>query len=156
MNKREHHFNDMNFPVSNNLDSPAKVQARDFFVGPGKFTKNTKGTYIYSKPGSSPISTVKANDTIGKVIGVNSTGTWGQLENGNWIFLENSMYTVILTVEPPKSVGDAVGREAVNVVKFSVGQIFDFIPKWVVVAVVIGVILYVFVEVKAVTNIIRG
>lgn len=82
-----------------------------YFIGNKKFVKNTKPTPIYKTAGEAPYKTVSANDTIGKVVKINSNGKWGILENGDWILLADSMYTVILTTPPPTSISNAIGRE---------------------------------------------
>lgn len=86
-------------------------EVKKFFIGPNKYVKSTKSTPVYKAAGEAPYKTVSANDTIGKVVNINSKGNWGILENGDWILLSDSMYTVYLTVPPPTSISDAVGRE---------------------------------------------
>lgn len=88
-----------------------KAQVEAFFIGPNKYVRNTKATNIYVKPGEAAFRTIGPNENMGMVKGINQAGTWGQLDSGYWIWLEDSMYTVNLTTPPPNSLFDAVGRE---------------------------------------------
>lgn len=96
-------------------------EVKKFFIGPLRYVKNTKETPVYKAAGQAPYKTVAANNTIGKIVNINSKGNWGILENGDWILLSDTMYTVDLTTPPPTSVSDAIGREA--------QKITDYLPS---------------------------
>lgn len=100
-----------------------RAQIIDFFIGPKKYVRNTKETPLYKAPGEAPFTTVAPNDNMGMVVAINEKGNWGKLDSGNWILLADSMYTIVLDIEPPKSIIDAVGREVKNVADFSLQKI---------------------------------
>lgn len=95
-------------------------ELKSFFIGKDKYIKHTKDIGLYKNPGEAYYAVVKAGDTIGKVVGLNSKGNWAKLESGAWVSLAPGViegyHTVILTTPPPKSVTDAVSREAERVV----------------------------------------
>jgi hypothetical protein len=93
------------------LGTVSRQDVVNFFVGDKKWTKNTKPTNVYEAPGSSVMRTIPANDSF-KIVGINENLKWGKLSTGEWVWLEDSMYTVYLDVEPPTSTGDAILREA--------------------------------------------
>lgn len=119
----------MNLPLRNNylgcpcqeqgLGAVTKAQVEAFFIGPTKYVRNSKQTNIYPAPGQAAVKVIGANDNMGQVVGVNQAGTWGKLDSGFWIFLEDSMYTVNLSTPPPNSLLDAVGREVENLALYS-------------------------------------
>lgn len=77
-------------------------QIRDFFIGENKYTvANSTQTVIYDRINGTPIRYVKAGDTIGQVIDINSSGEWGLLKGGGWIKFSNDMYTYIRTYKNP-------------------------------------------------------
>lgn len=105
--------------------SVSLADLKAFFMGKGpkgfdKYIKHTSDVGVYRNPGEERYSTVKKGETIGKVIALNSKGNWAKLESGSWVSLApgviNGYYTVELSTPPPKSVTDAVGREADKVV----------------------------------------
>ncbi len=95
-----------------------KEIAEEYFLGANKYVKCTVDVTIWQKPGGLSVRTVKATDTIGRVVAINATGTWGKLDDDTWIFLNNKMFTVILTVPPPKSITQAVVRETQNALQY--------------------------------------
>lgn len=118
-------------------------QIKAFFIGKGpngvdKYIKHTKDIGLYHNPGEAYYAIVKKGDTIGKVVGLNSKGNWAKLESGAWVSLApgviENYYTVELTTPPPKSVADAVGREAEKVV-----DAIPFIPSLTTIKVLLGV-----------------
>jgi hypothetical protein len=116
------------------------AQIEAFFIGPKKYVRNTKETPLYKAPGEAPFTTIAPNDNMGMVVGINEKGNWGKLDSGNWILLADSMYTVILDVEPPKSIFDAVGREIKNVTEFSLRKIL--LPVALTVGAVVAVLYF--------------
>lgn len=123
-------------------------QIKSFFMGKGpngidKYIKHRKDIGLYRNPGEQHYAVVKKGDTIGKVVGLNSKANWAKLESGSWVSLAPGViedyYTVELTTAPPKSVTDAVGREAEKVVD----AVADVLPLTTIkvlvgVAVVVG------------------
>ncbi len=121
---------------------------KNFFMGNGpnglpKYVKHVKNIGLYKNPGEAMYTHVKAGDTIGRVVGINAKGNWAKLESGDWINLSPGViegyHIVYLSTAPPKSVSDAVGREAEKVVD----AVADALPltqlKWILgIAVVAG------------------
>lgn len=136
-------------------DHIEKSAVEKFFIGDRKFTVNSKPTTVWDTAGGKvALRTVPAWDTIGKVESLNTAGTWGYLRKdqynpkGGAIFLQDSMSTVLLNVEAPKSVGDAVGREAEKVVSVVGENVFDFIKSFGIVKIlIIAIALYFFLTV---------
>lgn len=93
------------------LGAVSRDEVVKFFVGNKKWTKNTKPTNVYLTPGESAVRVIKPNDSF-KIVGINEKANWGKLSTGEWVVLADSMYTVYLDTEPPKSITDAVTREA--------------------------------------------
>lgn len=121
---------------------------KKFFTGKGengydKYIKHIKDIGVYHNPGEAPFKVVPKNDTIGKVIAFNSKGNWAKLEDGSWVNMAPGViegyYVVELRTAPPKSVTDAVTREAER----AADAVADILPlsqlKWVLgIAVVVG------------------
>jgi hypothetical protein len=103
-----------------------REEVYNFFVGPKKWTKNTKPTNLYVNPGEAPVSVIPALEAF-FIVDINQSANWGKLSTGKWVHLADSMFTVILDVTPPTSVSDAVGREAEKVVD-AAERIYNAIP----------------------------
>jgi hypothetical protein len=88
----------------------SREEVLNFFVGDQKWTKNTVPTPVYRNPGEASIRTIPALESF-KIVGINQSGGWGKLSTGEWVLIADSMFTVILSVEPPKGVADAITRE---------------------------------------------
>jgi len=127
-----------------------KAQVEAFFIGKNKYVRNTKPTPLYKAPGEAPFSTIGPNENMGMVVGINTKGNWGKLDSGYWILLADSMYTVILSVPPPTSIVDAVGREVKKVAEFSLQNIIG--PVLITAGVLAAVIYFgkTYIETKAV------
>lgn len=129
-------------------------EIKNFFIGDKKFTKSTVDTPVYHNPGEAAFKTVNANDTIGKVEGVNTKGNWLKLRDdqynpgGGWVLLSDHMYTTILNVEAPASKTNAVTREAEKAVKYVASGVWDAIPTWlkiflfIVLFVILGAVFF--------------
>lgn len=115
-----------------------------FFVGKNKWTKNTKPTPVYKQPGGAPVRTIPANDSF-KIERINSKGNWGILNTGEWVLLADSMYTVILTVEPPANIVEALGREAEKAI-----DAIPFLPSFrvMVLIAIVAVVIIVYIKLK--------
>lgn len=117
------------------LGAVSKSSVEGFFIGQNKYVRNSRPTNIYVKPGEAPYKVIPANGNMGRVVSLNQTATWGKLDSNYWIFLEDSMYTVILSTPPPNGLLDAVGREVEKVGSFALSKIL--LP----VALVVGSVL---------------
>jgi hypothetical protein len=91
-----------------------REEVYNFFVGPKKWTMSNDPTNVYKNPGESPIRVIPPQTEF-KIVDINQGLNFGKLSTGEWVFLSSKMYTVILTVEPPTSAGDAVLREVEKV-----------------------------------------
>lgn len=117
-----------------------KAEIEAFFIGPKKYVRNTKETPLYKAPGEAPFTTIAPNANMGMVVGINTKGNWGKLDSGYWILLVDSMYTVTLSVPPPTSIVDAVGREVKKVAEFSLQKIL--VPVALTAGVVVAVLYF--------------
>ena len=126
-----------------------KAEVEAFFIGRDKYVRNTKETPLYKAPGEAPFTTIAPNENMGMVVGINTKGNWGKLDSGYWILLADSMYTVTLSVPPPTSIYDAVGREVKKVAEFSLNKIL--VPVLITAGVVTAVIYFgkTYIETKA-------
>lgn len=131
------------------LGAVTKAQVEAFFIGKNKYVRNTKPTPLYKAPGEAPFTTIAPNENMGMVVGINEKANWGKLDSGYWILLGDSMYTVVLSVPPPTSIIDAVGREVENVAAFSFNKVL--VPVLITAAAVVAVIYFgkTFIEQKA-------
>lgn len=115
-----------------------RSEIEEFFIGKNKYVKNTKPTSVYKNPGEAPFKTISPNNTIGRVVELNSKANWGKLDDGNWISLApgtiDSYFTVILTTPPPKSIIDAVTREIDNI---------PFLPSAATIKLIAGAVIVV-------------
>src|SRR5688572_7581987 len=122
------------------LGALTRQQVENFFIGPKKYVRNTKPTPLYKAPGDAPFTTIDANENMGRVVRINEKLNWGILDSGYWIYLADSMYTIVLDIEPPKSIVDAVGREIKNVASFSVANIIT--PVLITAGVLVAVVYF--------------
>lgn len=151
--KRLQNFQD-HFEKEDDDDNLEKSEIEKFFIGDRKFVVSGIEVNVWDKPGGSvKLRTVPKYDTIGKIESLNNAGTWGYLRQdqynpkGGAVFLNDSMSTVLLNTEAPKSTGDALGREVPNLVSTAVDSLADFfkaagIMKLIILVLVIAMLIF--------------
>lgn len=133
------------------MDNIDKSDIEKFFIGDKKFTYSGIDVQVWDKPGGATVlRKVKAGDTIGKIEALNQAGTWGYLRQdqynpkGGAVYLNDTMHTMLLDVEAPKNVGDAVAREVPKLAGNIADSIFDFLKSMGIVKLIIIVLVIAF------------